>query len=46
MWDKGVICVITGSGLSPEDLSLYCVTLESTNLDVLFNLHSFMALIN
>lgn len=44
--NQRVICVITGSGFSPEDPSLYCVTLEATNLDVLFNLHNFIALID
>lgn len=38
--------MIVGSGLRPEDLSLYCQTSESTNLDVLFNLHCFIAFRN
>lgn len=38
--------MIMGSGLRPEDLSLYCITLESTNLDVHLNLHSFVAFRN
>lgn len=39
--NQRVICVITGSGLNPEDPSLYCITLESTNLHVPFNLCSY-----
>lgn len=45
MWNKRVIYVIMGSGLR-SDLSLYCITLQSTNLDVHFNLDSFMAFRN
>lgn len=46
MQNQRVICMITGSGLSPEDPFVYCITLESKNLDVLFNLNNFIALIN
>lgn len=46
MWNKRVIYVIMGSRLRPEDFSLYCIILGSTNLDVLFNLDSFITFRN